>query len=210
MRLAAALTALGCLGVAAFADSTASLTPLLLIAGAGNALGGPSVSALLRREVEIQRQGLAFGAQQSGASLGALLAGLSLPALAIPFGWRWAFVASAVLALAAAALAPAVTERGPPRSGRGPRGGLTIGARAGARRRAGQRGGRGLRGLPRLYAVDSGIGEGAAGLLLGAVSLARPRSAGSGSASLLDRRRPGAADAGGGDARPSASPATCC
>ena len=88
MRLGAALTVLGCLGVAAFASSTASLIPLLLLAGAGNAVGGPSVSALLRREVEIRRQGLAFGAQQSGASLGALLAGLSLPALAIPFGWR--------------------------------------------------------------------------------------------------------------------------
>ena len=95
MRLGATLTVLGCLGVAAFASSTASLIPLLLLAGAGNAVGGPSVSALLRREVAIQRQGLAFGAQQSGASLGALLAGLSLPALAIPFGWQWAYVASA-------------------------------------------------------------------------------------------------------------------
>ena len=43
----------------------------------------------------------------------ALLAGLSLPALAIPFGWRWAYVASAVLALAALAVAPAVTETRP-------------------------------------------------------------------------------------------------
>ena len=54
----------------------------------------------------MQRQGLAFGAQNSGATLGALLAGLALPVVAIPLGWRWAFVLVAALALAAAALAP--------------------------------------------------------------------------------------------------------
>ena len=73
-----------------------------------NAFGGPAVAALLRREVAVHRQGLAFGAQQSGGTLGSLLAGLALPLVAIPFGWRWAFLAVAVLALTAAALVPDV------------------------------------------------------------------------------------------------------
>src|ERR671919_731186 len=43
MRLSAALTAICCLLVAAFAGSGPGLTALLLIGGFGNALGGPSV-----------------------------------------------------------------------------------------------------------------------------------------------------------------------
>ena len=134
------------------------------------------MSALLRRTVETGRHGLAFGAQQSGASIGALLAGVALPAVAIPFGWRWAYVGG-----------------GGARGGRG-------GARAGARVRESRRG-CGRRRRPRritsprsapspwppilasaagvgfiaflvTYSIDQGIGEGAAGLLLGAVSLA--------------------------------------
>jgi hypothetical protein len=66
--------------------SATSLTALLLIGGVGNALGGPSVSALLKRAVAVHRQGLAFGAQQAGAPLGALLVGVALPVVAI----RWA------------------------------------------------------------------------------------------------------------------------
>ena len=188
MRLGAALTVLGCLGVAAFASSTASLIPLLLIAGAGNAVGGPSVSALLRREVEIRRQGLAFGAQQSGASLGALLAGLSLPALAIPFGWRWAYVASAVLALAALAVAPAVTETRPAEQRARPPAGLTSVHALALAAALASAAGVGFVAFLVLYAVDSGIGEGSAGLLLGAVSGAATASR-IGLGALLDRRR---------------------
>jgi MFS family permease len=70
MRLAATATAVSCLAIAAFAQSAVSLTALLLIGGLANALGGPSVSALLEREVAVHRHGLAFGAQNSGASLG--------------------------------------------------------------------------------------------------------------------------------------------
>src|SRR5918992_908858 len=76
------------------------------VGGVGNALGGPSVSALLKQEVAQRRQGVAFGAQQSGAPLGALGAGLALPLVAIPFGWRWAFVAASVLTVVAVACAP--------------------------------------------------------------------------------------------------------
>ena len=45
---------------------------------------------MLKAEIAVERQGGAFGAQQAGAPAGSLLAGLALPAVAIPFGWRWA------------------------------------------------------------------------------------------------------------------------
>jgi MFS family permease len=88
MRIAATLTALSCLAIAGLAQSSFSLTALLVVGGLANAFGGPSVAALLKREVAVHRQGLAFGAQQSGATLASLLAELALPLVAIPFGWR--------------------------------------------------------------------------------------------------------------------------
>jgi MFS family permease len=172
MRLAAAFTAVSCLTIAALAESAAGLTALMLIGGAGNALGGPSVSALLKREVAVSRQGLAFGAQQAGAPMGALLAGLALPLIAIPFGWRWAFVAAAAIALTAIACAP----RPAPAAG---------GRRAAGRRGAGfgsvhalglaavlaSAAGVGFVSFLVIYAVDRGMSESAAGLLLAGVSL---------------------------------------
>src|SRR3954462_6737661 len=115
MLLGAGLTSVACLAIALFADSPAALIAILVLAGLGNAIGGPAVSALLRRTVDTGRHGLAFGAQQSGASIGALLAGVALPAVAIPFGWRWAYVFAAVLAVVAVAVAPEPGEGEPPR-----------------------------------------------------------------------------------------------
>ena len=206
MRLAATATAVSCLAIAAFAQSAVSLTALLLIGGLANALGGPSVSALLKREVAVHRHGLAFGAQNSGASLGALLAGLALPVVAIPFGWRWAFVLVAGLALAAAALAPPVEGRVAPRQV-SPRGLTAVHALAVAAALA-SAAGVGFVSFLVLYAVESGMSHAAAGLLLGAVSLAatisRIGSASSPTAaarSRCDRWR---------SCWRSASPATCC
>ena len=170
MRLAAIATAVSCLAIATLAQSALSLTALLVLGGLANALGGPSVSALLKREVASRRHGLAFGAQNSGAPLGALLAGLALPAVAIPFGWRWAFVLVAGLALAAAALAPASEASVAPRAAR-PAGLTTVHALALAAALA-SAAGVGFVSFLVLYAVESGMSQAAAGLLLVAVSLA--------------------------------------
>jgi MFS family permease len=187
-QLAAAFTALACVGTAAFAHSTASLLPMLLVGGAGNAVGGPAVSALLRREVATHRQGLAFGAQQSGASLGALLAGLSLPAVAIPFGWRWAFLVAAVLAVGAAALAPRVADSPHPAERPRPPAGLTSVHALALAAALASAAGVGFVSFLVLYSVHSGISEAAAGLLLGAVSFAATLSR-IGLGAFLDRHR---------------------
>ncbi len=175
MQLGAALTAASCVAVAALAHSAPVLIGILVFAGLGNALGGPAVSALLRRTVETGRHGLAFGAQQSGASIGALLAGVALPAVAIPFGWRWAYVVAAALAVVAVALAPAPAPGEPPRLHAQPE--VTphhvtsIRALAVAAVLA-SAAGVGFIAFLVTYSIDQGISEGAAGLLLGAVSLA--------------------------------------
>jgi len=172
MRIAAALTSLSCLAIAAFAQSAFSLTALLVVGGLANAFGGPSVSALLKREVASQRQGLAFGAQQSGGTLGSLLAGLALPMIAIPFGWRWAFLAVAALALSAALLAPTGGEAPVRRAAAvRPRGLTSVHALAVAAALA-SAAGVGFISFLILYAERSGMSQSAAGLLLVAVSLA--------------------------------------
>jgi len=172
MRLSAAFTATSCLAVGALAQSAASLTALMLIGGAGNALGGPSVSALLKGEVAVSRQGLAFGAQQAGAPTGALLSGLALPVVAIPFGWRWAFVVAAAIALGAVACAPHAAG-GAVRAGRsGPRrAGFTSVHALGVAAVLASAAGVGFVSFLVTYAVDNGMSEGAAGLLLAGVSL---------------------------------------
>jgi MFS family permease len=175
MLLGSALTAVSCLAIAGLADSAAMLIVVLILAGLGNAIGGPAVSALLRRTVSTGRHGLAFGAQQSGASIGALLAGLALPAIAIPFGWRWAYVVAACLAVVAVALAPVPESGEPPRLDAQPEPAphhlTSIRALALAAVLA-SAAGVGFIAFLVTYSVDQGIGEGAAGLLLGAVSLA--------------------------------------
>ena len=172
MQLAAGFTAASCVAVAALAQSAASLTALLLVGGVANALGGPSVSALLKREVADRSQGLAFGAQQAGAPMGALLAGLALPALAIPFGWQWAFVAAAALALLAVAVAPRATATASPPSPAGsrPRGFDSVHA-LGVAAVLASAAGVGFVSFLVTYAVDSGMSEVAAGLLLAGVSV---------------------------------------
>jgi MFS family permease len=175
MLLGAALTSVACLAIAAFADSAAALIAILLVAGLGNAIGGPAVSALLRRTVDTGRHGLAFGAQQSGASIGALLAGVALPAVAIPFGWRWAYVAAGLMALVAVTLAPAPEPGEPPRLDHQPASAphhlasIRVLAVAAALASAA---GVGFIAFLVTYSIDQGIDEGAAGLLLAAVSLA--------------------------------------
>ncbi len=174
MRIAATLTALSCLAIAGLAQSALAVTALLIVGGLANAFGGPAVAALLRREVAVHRQGLAFGAQQSGGTIGSLLAGLALPLIAIPFGWRWAFLAVAVLALVAAAVVPYV-EPAPSDAVRRPRGLTSVHALAAAAALA-SAAGVGFISFLILYAVHSGMSEGEAGLLLGAVSLAATAS----------------------------------
>jgi MFS family permease len=172
MRAGAVATVACCLGIAALADSAGGLVALLVLGGVGNALAAPAASAVLDRHVHESHQGVAFGTMQAGAPLGAVLAGLALPIVAIPFGWRWAFAATAALAAAAAIAAPAAGRRkAATAAGARSRGLGSVHALAVTAWLA-SAAGTGLVSFIVLYAVESGLSESAAGLLLGALSLA--------------------------------------
>jgi len=143
---------------------------VLATAGVGNALASPAVSAALKYEIAPARQGLAFGSQQAGAPIGAVLAGLSLPAVAIPLGWRWAYVGVAGLALLAVANAPAHIPR-PTHAERGrPPKGLTAVHAIGLTAFLASAASVGFVSFLVSYSVDRGIDQSAAGLLLAVVS----------------------------------------
>jgi predicted MFS family arabinose efflux permease len=170
LRACAGLTAVACLVVAALADSAESLIPLLALAGVGNAMAGPAVSATLKHEVAPERQGLAFGSQQAGASIGALLAGLALPAIGIPFGWRWAYVVVAALALTAAVAAPGHIPRPAPAERGRPPAGIGVVHAIGLAAFLASAASVGFISFLVSYSVEQGIGQGAAGVLLAVVA----------------------------------------
>lgn len=171
MRLTAVLTTVACAAVALLANSAAALAICLVPAGIANGMGGPTVTALLKREIAVARQGLAFGAQQAGASMGSLIAGVSLPVIAIPLGWRWAFVVAGALAVAAAALGPRGIAAPPPGSRATLPEGLTSVHAIALAAVLASAAGVGFVSFLVSYSVDSGMSETAAGLLLGGVSL---------------------------------------
>jgi predicted MFS family arabinose efflux permease len=169
IHVAGVLAALGALGVAA-AGSTSFLIASLAVGGSANAFSTPGVSALASRAIPTERQGLAFGVQLAGPAIAALLAGLALPLLAGPVGWRATFAAAAILALASAATVPRVTTPRPQMDSRSddrrlrPLLMLALGAAA-ANAAAGA-----LLTFLVVYCIEVGLSSGSAGALLAAAS----------------------------------------
>ncbi|MHA6780021.1 MFS transporter [Pseudonocardia saturnea] len=115
--------------LAAFARSYAALVVILLCSAWCNVLGQLSSNLTLARYVPASRLGLSFGIKQAAIPLATLLAGASVPAVALTVGWRWAYVIGAGLALAALLVAPReVTgrERTPATPGERATGALSV------------------------------------------------------------------------------------
>jgi MFS family permease len=108
-RAAIVLAAACLLAIAAAARSYPVLVVLLAAGAAANGLGQLASNASLAR-VPAGRQGLSFGVKQAAIPTATLLAGASVPAVALTLGWRWAFVIAAGLALAALPLVPPATR----------------------------------------------------------------------------------------------------
>jgi predicted MFS family arabinose efflux permease len=106
-RYGIALAAASLLAVAVAARSLWSLVAVLALGAAANALGQLASNSSLARHVPTRRQGLSFGVKQAAIPVSTLLAGVSVPVVALTVGWRWAFVLAAVLALAVIPLVPA-------------------------------------------------------------------------------------------------------
>jgi MFS family permease len=109
---------LGCiaaslLGIAHVAASWEWLAGFLALAGLGHATTLLAIGVFLTREVAPRRHGLAFGVAQASAPLSALLAGLSLPFVALTLGWQVAFSIAAGVAILVAVMMPPIGRRRP-------------------------------------------------------------------------------------------------
>ena len=81
-----------------------------------NALTQPAANLFIARTVPPARLGMAFAVKQSGIPAATLLGGLAVPTIALTVGWRWAFVVGALLPIVGALTIPAVA---PPSAGDG-------------------------------------------------------------------------------------------
>ncbi|RZU30970.1 cyanate permease [Blastococcus saxobsidens] len=106
VRLSALVSAAVMGIVAVAADGAVALIAALLAAGWANGVGQPASNDLIANAVPADRQGLAYGVKQAAIPMATLLAGVGIPLIAIPLGWRWAFGFAALLGLTVAATVP--------------------------------------------------------------------------------------------------------
>lgn len=158
------------LWLAAYARSFGAIVAALAVAGFANSGNQTAVNMALSR-AQLPRLGLAIAFKQSGMPTASMLSGLAVPVIALTVGWRWAYVASAVLACVALLAVWLVIEPIDPRERTriaipdSSRSALTMAAVAGAFLAfcAGA-----LNAWLVASGVDAGLGEGAAGLMLSA------------------------------------------
>lgn len=89
------------------------------LGGVGQALVNPLSNRLVADYVPVHRRGLILGIKQSGVQMSAVVAGLSLPVLAVLIGWRAAVGAVAVAAAAGWAASAVRLPSGSPSHGAG-------------------------------------------------------------------------------------------
>jgi MFS family permease len=106
VRASAVVSAATMLAIALGAQHTAVLVAALALAGWGNGIGQPASNDLIARAVTPNRHGLAYGTKQAAIPLSTMLAGIAVPLVAIPLGWRPAFAIGAGLALLVVLLVP--------------------------------------------------------------------------------------------------------
>jgi predicted MFS family arabinose efflux permease len=100
-------------GIALLVHDAPTLGFFLVLGGLANSASNPAANLLLVDVMPASRRALALGVKQSAIPIATLLAGLSIPLLALPLGWRWAF---GVIACAAAVIAAVAWLNGrPPR-----------------------------------------------------------------------------------------------
>ncbi len=89
-----------------FAQSWVALAVCMAVNGLSQAFSDPPSIQYITRAIPSARQGLAFGFKLASIPAGLLICGLAVPLVAIPFGWRWAFVGVAVILLLSLAVVP--------------------------------------------------------------------------------------------------------
>lgn len=136
-RLAERLTGRSALAVAAvgsgvvlvglaLTSSFAVLVGWMIAAGMANSFSQLAANLRVSGAVATDRQGLAFGVKQSAIPAATLAAGAAVPAIALTVGWRWVFVAAAVVAFGLAATQVGGSGRSERRQPGHPRGTLAY------------------------------------------------------------------------------------
>lgn len=99
-RTALANISLGSLALTALAlaPTFGLLVAAALVTGIAQGMGNPSTNKLISFHVPLGRRGLITGIKQSGVQIGTVIGGLTLPALALTWGWRWAVAVFALVA----------------------------------------------------------------------------------------------------------------
>jgi len=99
VRVSALVASVSMLVIALSAQHTAVLVAALAFSGWGNGIGQPASNDLIARAVVRTRHGLAYGVKQAAIPLSTMIAGIAVPLVAIPLGWRPAFAMCAALGL---------------------------------------------------------------------------------------------------------------
>ena len=107
LRAGLAVYVIAFVGIATIVDGPLPLSAFVALSGFGTALTRTASSVLVARNVEPGRQGFAFGLKHSSIPVGSIIAGLSVPAIALTVGWRWAYATAAVLTVAVLVAIPA-------------------------------------------------------------------------------------------------------
>jgi predicted MFS family arabinose efflux permease len=71
----------------------------MIIGGTGIAIALPATNRLLVNSVPLERRGLGFGIKQSSLPAASVLAGISVPLIALTVGWRYAFWLGCVMSI---------------------------------------------------------------------------------------------------------------
>lgn len=100
------ISALLLLTIAALARNVWTLAGLLVAAAAIYGAANPAANQALADHTDPARRATIFGAKHAGIPSSTLLAGLAVPIVIVQFGWRWAYVAAAGLAVGVSFLVP--------------------------------------------------------------------------------------------------------
>ena len=103
LAVSSALVAASLAGIALVASSPLVVAGFLALGGAGNAMIQPAANQAIHDRARLRSRGLLFGIKQAMLPVASLFAGLSVPLIALPFGWPVAFLSMSGVALIIAA-----------------------------------------------------------------------------------------------------------
>ncbi len=106
MRVSGVAATVALVAIASVGDSFVVILIALVLGGVANGAMQPAVNLYLTTRVHLERQGFAFGVKQAAIPVSTLLAGVSVPLVALTFGWRYAYLGAAVVALVVTLLLP--------------------------------------------------------------------------------------------------------